>query len=477
MKRPARAILLLALLSGAVRADDWPMLGGRPDRNTVSAEKGFPATWAKGDGSVVKWTAELGDTTYGNPVIAGGRVFIGTSNRKKEPRDPSLKGADKGILLCLSEKDGSFLWQAVHDKLPGGEKDDFPGIGICSTPGVDGARVYYVSNRGELVCADVEGFHDGENDGPVTDEKRSGKQDADVVWSLDFRKEFGVLPHQASASSPLVVGNRVYVHTGHGVDTETGKVVNPAAPSFVAVDAATGKVVWKDASPGPGLLAGQWSSPAYAVVDGVPQVCFPGGDGWVYAFDALQGTPLWKLDAKAHEKRKPDGTPGTPLHLVATPVYAGHRLIVGIGADEDSGGTANPGALRCIDARRRGDLTRDGALWTVLDEFGGTISSVSVHDGLVYAPEMTGLLHCFDLETGKRVWKHDLLSTVWGSPTVVDGRIYLRNGDAEVLVFATGREFKALGKSTFPDLSHGTVTPANGVLYVAGQTKLYALRK
>ncbi len=473
---PLRWFLLsLLLVPVPAVADDWPMFGGRPDRNHVSKETGLVATWAKGDASVVKWTADLGKDCYSNPVIAGGRVFIGTNN--DQPRDPSIPAKlDKGIFMAFSEKDGAFLWQAVHDKLPGGDKEDFPKIGICSTGAVDGNRVYYVSNRAELVCLDVEGFHDGENDGPVTDEKRAGKHDADVVWSLDFRAALGVLPHQASASSPLVVGGLVYVLTGHGIDGETGKVHHPEAPSFVAVDKTTGKVVWKDASPGPRILGGQWASPAYGVVDGIAQVCFPGGDGWVYAFDALKGDPLWKLNGKAHEKPKPDGKPGTPLNYVAAPVYVGHRLLVAIGADEDSG--THPGGLRCIDARKRGDLTSTGVIWAVLgEEFGGTLASATVHDGLVYIPDLTGIVYCFDLETGKQVWKHDQLANTWGSVVVADGRLYVRNGDGEVVTMALGREAKVLGKSQFPDLVHGVVTPANGVLYVAGKTKLYALAK
>jgi outer membrane protein assembly factor BamB len=238
----------------------------------------------------------------------------------------------------------------------------------------------------------------------------------------------------------------------------------------------SGKVVWKDASPGARILSGQWASPAYAVVDGVAQVCFPGGDGWLYAFDALKGTLLWKLNGKAHETPKPDGKPGTPNHFVATPVYAGHLLIVGVGADEDSG--SHPGGLRAIDARKRGDLTADGAVWALLGEqFGGTISSVAVHDGLVYAVELSGILHCLELAGGKPVWKHDLLAVVWGSPLVADGRVYLRTSDGELVVFAAGREKKHLGTSSFPDLAHGTATPANGLLYVAGKTRLYALGK
>ena len=73
--------------------------------------------------------------------------------------------------MAFDATDGEFLWQAAHAKLPAGRVNDWPLQGICSTPAVEGDRVYYVSNRAEVVAADTEGFRDGENDGPFTDEK------------------------------------------------------------------------------------------------------------------------------------------------------------------------------------------------------------------------------------------------------------------------------------------------------------------
>ena len=72
--------------------------------------------------------------------------------------------------MCFREKDGAFLWQAVTDKLEAGKEHDWPEQGVCSSPAVEGKRLYYVTNRGELVCLDTEGFADGANDGPVRDE-------------------------------------------------------------------------------------------------------------------------------------------------------------------------------------------------------------------------------------------------------------------------------------------------------------------
>ena len=151
---------------------EWPMWGGTPDRNMVSKAKGMPTSWDVKTKKNVKWVAELGSQTYGNITVAGGVVLVGTNNESK--RDPKVTG-DKGVLMAFDEKTGAFLWQAVHDKVAAGRVNDWPFQGIASSPLIEGDRVYYVSNRAELMCVDLKGFADKENDGPVTDEKAQGE--------------------------------------------------------------------------------------------------------------------------------------------------------------------------------------------------------------------------------------------------------------------------------------------------------------
>jgi outer membrane protein assembly factor BamB len=448
--RTVTALLLLVAIPA--HADDWPMLGGRPDRNLVSPEKALPVTFeADKQQKNIKWTANLGHVTYGTPVVSGGRVFVGTNN--DQPRDPALKG-DKGVLMCFSEADGKFLWQAVHDKLPNPEWYDFTSIGVCSTPCVVGDQLFYVSNRAELICRAV--------------------QDGKPIWLLDMIKDLGITPCQGVASSPLVVADLVFVVTGQGRHFKKNIVENPKAPSFIAVHRTTGKVVWQDSSPGAKIFAGQWGSPSYAVVDGRAQVVFPGGDGWVYSFDPPTGKLLWKFNCNVHQKYDAEGNPENPDQLLAAPVFAGHRVLIATGIDTDQNG---PGCLRAIDARKSGDVTATAELWRLANEdFATSIATVAVHDGLVYTTEIAGFVNCIELETGKRVWKHDALSTTWGSPLLADGKLYVRTGDEEVLVLQAGREKKLLAKNGgLPSVGNGSVVAANGVLYFAGSKKLYAV--
>ncbi|HEX4955529.1 MAG TPA: PQQ-binding-like beta-propeller repeat protein [Thermoanaerobaculia bacterium] len=460
-------LVALLLLASPVGAEESAMAGGGPERNNVSAEKGLPAELDTATKTNVLWSVELGSEAYAGPVVAAGKVFVGTNNAK--PRDPAVEG-DRGVVMAFSAADGSFLWQMVHNKLAAGRSVDWPLQGVCSTPAVVGDRLYYLSNRGEVVALDTEGFRDGENDGPHTAEARKGERDADVVWTLDLAA-LGVAPHFMTASSPVVAGGRLFAVTGNGVG-EGGKVTAPGAPSFVAVDVVTGKLLWADASPGERILEGQWGSPAVSKVKGRELAIFPGGDGWVYAFEAASGKPAWRFDANA----PPDpNAPRAQGSLIAAPVVVGETVLVGIGRDPEQG--ASDGRLWAIDATLEGDVTGRAARWSFGGEdFSLTLSSVAVTDGVVYAPDLAGFVHALDLATGKPLWKHDAFAAIWGSPLVADGKVYVGDEDGDLAILAAGNTLKVLAEPNLGDAIYTTPTAKDGVLYVVTGSKLWALK-
>jgi len=469
----AAAFLSLAV-PAAVATQDWPLWGGSPGRNMAASVSPLPATWDVKAGTNIKWKAELGSTSYGNPVVADGRIFVGTNNTS--PRDAAVTG-DKGILMCFRESDGAFLWQAVSDKLAAGKELDWPEQGICSSPAVVGKRLYYVTNRGELVCLDTDGFADGKNDGSVQDEARHGPHDADVIWRLDMVKDLGVVPRNMSNSSPVVWEDLVFLETSNGRDDEQGKVLAPAAPSFLAVNRETGKVVWQDASPGDRILHGQWSSPALGEVNGVMQAVFPGGDGWLYGFNARTGERLWKFDLNP----KDSVWPKTRNDGIATPVFVAGRVYMAVGQDPESG--EGVGHLYAIDPARgmQGregakpvDITESGRVWQY-DKIRRSISTAAVANGLLFISDFSGFLHCVDAGTGVPRWTFDMLAAVWGSPLVADGKVYLGDEDGDVVVLDAGATMKKIAEPGMGGAVYSTPVAANGVLYIMSRSQLVAI--
>jgi outer membrane protein assembly factor BamB len=461
------------------------MFGCTVSRNMANVvDKSIPAEWSVQEGQTknLKWSAKLGTKAYGGPVIAGGKVFVSTNNAR--PRNPAVK-ASGAVLMCFRESDGKFLWQAFHEELPSDIVKDARGEGLASTPAIEGNRLYYVNNRCEVICADTEGNPD--------------KGEAKILWKFDMMKELGVFPHKLPNCSPLVAGDLLFVTTGNGVDEE--EVKNPKAPSFIAVDKKTGTIRWQNNSPGSAVVLGQWSNPAYAVVNGKAQVIFGGGDGWLRGFEAETGKPLWKFDCNPKSAKIKHGPSADRNYLVATPVVHDNKVYVGLGQEPSLGSGVSH--FWCVDITKTGDISpvddnfdpkadvngKSGLVWHYgglndakkADEtgrkygFGRTVSTCAIHDGLVYIAELDGYLHCLDAKTGEKYWEHDLKAEIWGSPYYVDGKVYLGTGDSEVHVFAHGKTKKALGKVDVEDALYTTPAAANGVLYLATMKKLYAV--
>jgi len=170
-----------AATTATVPPGDWTEWGGSPARNNIPTATGIVTDWSPGefdrrtgvwksdDAKNIRWVTQLGSQTYGNAVVASGKVFVGTNNGagylKRYPVN-----VDLGVFLCLDEKTGKFLWQHSSEKLPTGRVHDWPLMGICCSSHVEGDRVWFVTSRGEVRCLDVEGFYDGEDDGPVKNE-------------------------------------------------------------------------------------------------------------------------------------------------------------------------------------------------------------------------------------------------------------------------------------------------------------------
>src|SRR5688572_28965187 len=110
-----RLIVLLAALwcRQLLFATDQPQWGEAWTRNMVSRETNLPSSFDPKTGANIGWSAKLGSEAHSTPVIADGRVYIGTNN--DQPRNPKHQG-DRGVFMCFDEKTGKFLWQLVVPK-------------------------------------------------------------------------------------------------------------------------------------------------------------------------------------------------------------------------------------------------------------------------------------------------------------------------------------------------------------------------
>ncbi|HUG67986.1 MAG TPA: PQQ-binding-like beta-propeller repeat protein, partial [Pirellulaceae bacterium] len=312
------------------------------------------------------------------------------------------------------------------------------------------------------------------------------------------------------------------------------------------------KVLWTDNSPGKNILHAQWASPSYGVFEGQPQVIFPGGDGWVYSFDPRgdgQGGSklLWKFDGNPKESKWVLGGQGTRNNIIAFPAIYDGLVYITMGQDPEHG--EGIGHLWCINpAGRTGGVDVSAELAVDLqgepvphrriqtvdvsqgerpipnpdsavvwhysqhdqngdgkidfeEVFHRSMSIPVIKDDVLYTADFSGLFHCLNAKTGEVYWTYDMLSACWGSPLLVDGKVFIADEDGDILVFRhvpdpktamqrldTKREtieyVPVNGRRTYEIINEFNIgnsvymTPivANNVLYIATKDTLYAIQ-
>ena len=448
------------------------MWGFTPSRNLVSDETNLPIEWDPDTGKNIKWVTQLGSQSYAGPIVHGDKIFVGTNNQALY--NPKLTG-DRGVIAAFNESDGQFLWQSTHTKLTTGRVNDWPQQGICSTPYIEGDRLYYISNRCQVVCVDTEGFLDGENDGPYTEETETSEIDGDIIWIYDMMEELDVFPHNLATCSPVGAGDLLFVETSNGVDEGHIHIPSPLAPSFIAVNKKTGELAWEDASPGQNILHGQWANPAYAVIEGKPQVIFPGGDGVVYALEPETGELIWKFDCNPKESVWELGGRGTRNSIIATPVVYNDRVFIAVGQDPEHG--EGVGHLWAIDATQTGDVTESAGVWHFGNkDYSRTMSTVAIQNGLLFTADLSGFVYCLDAETGQHHWTYDTFAAIWASTFVADGKVYIGDEDGDLAVLEASNEKKLLYEVNMGSAIYTTPIAKSGVLYIVSRNKLFAIK-
>jgi len=500
-------------------AADQPQWGEAWSRNMVSNERGLPDSFDPKTGRNIKWTAKLGTQAHSTPIVAGGRIYIGVNNG--EPRDPKHQG-DRGVFVCLDEKTGHLLWQLVVPKRDEDAYMDWPNMGMSSTATVEGDRVYLVDNRGAVVCLDAKGLANG-NDGPFRDEAaymtppatagspprqvigaetrpetllppadgkllQPGPLDADILWKFDLVTDAGIWPHDAAHSSILIQGDYLYLNTANGVDNTHKRIRAPDAPSLIVLDKRTGRLLARDDERiGPNIFHNTWASPSMAEVNGRPLIFFCGGNGVVYGFKPVSAKPptgevlklekVFQFDCdptapKTNVHKFNSNRRESPSNIFGLPVFLRDRLYVAGGGDLWWG--KNEAWLKCIDATKTGDITTNGLVWSYpLEKH--VMATPAVKDGLVFIADCGRTFHCVDAKTGLRLWTHEIKGEAWASPLVADGKVFLGTRSGSFYIFAASPEKKVLAELELGNPISATATAANGVLYVATMSDLFAV--
>lgn len=400
-KRLLAAVCGLTAFAMALWANDWPQWRG-PNRNGISQETGLLKQWPEGGPKLLWQVKDIGEG-YSTPAVVGGRMYLLAN-----------KGMEDEFALALDVFSGAQAWSTRLGKVGPNDGPQYPGS--RSTPTVDGTLLYALGSDGDLACL----------------ETASGA----VKWQKNLRKDFGGIPGKwAYSESPLVDGETLVCTPGG------------AEATLVALNKATGEVIWKSAVPGADQSA--YASVIVVEVHGVKQYVQFLQKGLV-GVEAKTGKLLWRYDKTAQGS----------LANIPTPVA--RKAFVFSASGKGGGGLVELKG----DA---GSLTAEEIYATakVPTSIGGAIEI----GGNLYGTNTAGLM-CVDFATGDLKWQERGVGA--GSVFYADGRLYVHGEKGEVaLVEATPEAYRELGRFAPPDQpekgkSQAWTYPvvANGRLYL-----------
>lgn len=291
----------------AVSPKEDPLIYFRWDGGLAGPEAGsLPGQLDTPD--VLCWRTTL-DSGHSTPIACSGRIFLTTYNAAKKEL----------ATLALALDTGRILWKRIAPAARIEEFNPTTGGPAQSTPACDGRRLYVFFGSYGLICYDLNGK---------------------LLWERPmgpFRDEYG------TASSPILVDDRVIIQQDHDVDS-----------FLMALDRKSGKVIWKSERPD---AVRSYSTPALWTRNGRKELLVAGALE-LAGYDPSDGKRLW-------------WTYGLARVVIPTPVPSGDRVYM---ASWTSGGDTERrmGMETWPDALHKWDKNGDGRLTKIeVDEIDG----------------------------------------------------------------------------------------------------------
>jgi outer membrane protein assembly factor BamB len=438
----AAALPRSALVSDCTWAGDWPQFRGRRATGIADGES-LPVYWDGQAGSNIRWKTAIPGLGHASPVVSRGRVFIVTAV-SSDP-DPDLRvglygdiapvedeASHSWQLYCLCQYTGKILWKrTVHGGVPQVRRHP-KSTHANSTPATDGVRLVVFLGSEGLYCFDL--------CGNLLWKRDLGVLDSGYYRVPDAQWGFG--------SSPIVYRNMAIVQCDVQKD------------SFLAAfDLRSGRELWRTSRED----VPTWSTPT--VYEGGRRAeLIVNGYRHAGGYDPLTGRELWRLS----------GGGDIP---VPTPV-AGHGLIFLSSAH----GAQAP--LCAIRVGASGDVTpagdaeaSDHVAWYKRRD-GIYIQTPLVYEEHLYACRINGVLSCYDVRTGERLYRERLGSGRAGfsaSPVASDGKLYFSSEDGDVYVIRSGPTFEVLATNSMGEVCMATPAISSGMLIVRGKRHVYGI--
>lgn len=350
--------------STELSTDWWPMFHHDLTHSGFSTSVG-PST------NDVAWTYQTDMLILASPVVADGKVYIG-SNHVYDCLDAqsgaqiwnyttdgwaegnaavdndsvyvvsrNQEGQGENRIICLTADTGQFVWNYTDCFWP-------------FSPVVSNGMVYFGSLDGYVRCLDA--------------------LDGSLIWSFSTG-------YEGDINSPAISDGKAYFGSDNG--------------QMYCVDALTGGFIWNYSTNGKIMECP-------TIADG--KVYFGSCDWNVYCLDAQTGEFIWKYL--------------TSFYVDSTPAVANGKIYIG----------SRDCNIYCLDAENGGLIW----IYSANDEVD---SSPAIADGKVYVGSDDGNVYCFDADNGVKLWQYATGSYVMSSPAIAMGKVYIGSYDTNLYCF------------------------------------------
>ena len=433
MKRHLAVLLMLAC--PLVAEGNWPQWRG-PNLDGTSPAKGLAVSWSTTEN--VLWRAKLPSWAAATPIVWNDTVFVTSAEEGSSLNRPNSRllggggeDRDRLYLIAVDRETGRIRWrQSIGRGNRIGNKQNM----ASPSPVTDGEHVWVANGNGELRCFDF-----------------SGRQ----MWMRDLQKDYGEFGVQFGyASSPLLREGVLYVQNLQGMFTDD--------PSYlVAIDAATGRTVWKVDRPTDALheTPDSYSTPTVVEAAGRVLLVVAGG-GYVTGHDLATGDEVWRGGGLNPNNARNYRTIASAL-VVGGIVLAPSRRRPFIAFRSDG----------------RGDVTESGRLWST--DYGPDVPTPTSDGERLYIVDDKGIVLCLGVRDGSTIWDRTRIEpgTYSASPLLADGRIYATSEDGTTTVLRAGGAFEVLAVNRLDDYTLASPAAAGDQIFIRTAGYLYCIAK
>ncbi|WP_395752345.1 PQQ-binding-like beta-propeller repeat protein [Prosthecobacter sp.] len=462
-------LLLLSVLSFSItlHAEDWPQFRGANGTGVSSSAKLPPDFSAEKN---IAWRAKIGDG-IASPIIKNGRVFT-----------TAMLGDQKLGVFSFDAATGTQLWRSDLDTgtLP---RITPPNSHASSTPATDGDRVYvYFSTIGLLAFDFTTGKEVWRHTMPRPAYLMDwGAASSPIVYNgmVIFCQDDDLAPFVVALDAKTGVEKwktpRKDMLAGYALPVlceASGRtdLVIAGSGKLKGYDPATGKELWTCNT----LLRTIMTSPV--VHDGVIYIAVQSyGD----STRTLKHALLEWLDTNQDKILSRDETPKEFHERFDASDKNGDKVIgpeeIDTAFQSPDNMAAGGNIIQAIKGGGSGDVTKTHVLWNIDPKTPSNLSSPLFFHDRIYVVKSGGMSSCYDAKDGKTLWDRSRLGNFgdyFASPIAADGKVYIAAKNGFIVELEDSPQLKVLTKHDMGEEIIATPSIADGRLFVRTRESL-----